>query len=44
MQKIPEFEMKKLNLYFVTMTNYDKTFKKINVVYNNDNIEINNSD
>ena len=34
-----EFDMKKLSLYFVTMTNYDETFKKVNVVYNNDNIE-----
>ena len=38
-QDFPEFNMKKLDLYFVTMTNYDKTFKNINVVYNNDNIE-----
>ena len=38
-QNFDEFNMKKLNLYFVTMTNYDKTFKKINVIYNNDNIE-----
>ena len=38
-QNFDEFNMKKLNLYFVTMTNYDKTFKNINVIYNNDNIE-----
>ena len=38
-QDFPEFNMKKLNLYFVTLTNYDKTFKNIHVVYNNDNIE-----
>ncbi len=34
-----EFNMKKLPLYFVTMTNYDETFKNINVIYNNNNIE-----
>ena len=34
-----EFDMKKLSLYFVTMTNYDKTFQNIHVVYNSDNIE-----
>ena len=38
-QNFPDFDMKKLPLYYVTMTNYDKTFKNINVVYNNDNIE-----
>jgi 2,3-bisphosphoglycerate-independent phosphoglycerate mutase len=34
-----EFDMKTLPLYFVTMTNYDNTFQKIHVVYNQDNIE-----
>lgn len=34
-----EFNMHKLPLYFVTITNYDKTFKNIKVVYNTDNIE-----
>jgi len=34
-----EFNMHKLPLYFVTLTNYDETFKGIHVVYNNDNIE-----
>ena len=38
-QDFPEFNMKKLNLYFVTLTSYDKTFKNIHVVYHNDNIE-----
>jgi len=31
--------MKKRSLYFVTLTNYDKTFKDIKVIYNSDNIE-----
>ena len=35
----PEFKMKKLPLYFVTMTNYDATFKGMHVVYDNKNIE-----
>ncbi|WP_369048185.1 2,3-bisphosphoglycerate-independent phosphoglycerate mutase [Tenacibaculum sp. UWU-22] len=35
----PEFNMKKLSLYFVTLTNYDDTFKHIHVVYDNKNIE-----
>ena len=34
-----EIDLKKMNLYFVTLTNYDKTFKNIKVVYNSDNIE-----
>ncbi|MGB0880171.1 MAG: 2,3-bisphosphoglycerate-independent phosphoglycerate mutase [Polaribacter sp.] len=38
-QDFPEYTMKKLDLYFVTLTNYDKTFKNINVIYNNDNIK-----
>ncbi len=33
-----EHNMKKLNLYYVTMTNYDETFKGINVIFNKDNI------
>lgn len=38
-QDFPEFKMKKLPLYFVTMTNYDANFKDIQVIYNSDNIE-----
>ena len=34
-----EFNMHKIPLYFVTLTNYDKTFKDIKVVYNSENIE-----
>lgn len=33
-----EHNMHKLNLYFVTLTNYDETFKNINVIYTKDNI------
>tara|TARA_R110002073_G_scaffold108336_3_gene243391 strand:+ start:61908 stop:63404 length:1497 start_codon:yes stop_codon:yes gene_type:complete len=34
-----EFNMHKIPLYFVTLTNYDETFKGIHVIYNSDNIE-----
>ena len=33
-----EYHMKKLPLYYVTLTNYDPTFKDVFVVYNKDNI------
>lgn len=33
-----EQNMHKLNLYYVTMTNYDETYTNIKVVYNKDNI------
>lgn len=34
----PENNMKKLPLYYVTMTNYDEKFKNIHVIYNADNV------
>ncbi|WP_281540907.1 2,3-bisphosphoglycerate-independent phosphoglycerate mutase [Maribacter aestuarii] len=34
-----EYNMHKLNLYYVTMTNYDDSFKKIHIVYDKDNIK-----
>jgi 2,3-bisphosphoglycerate-independent phosphoglycerate mutase len=34
-----EYNMKTMPLHYVTMTNYDETFKGINVIYNNDNLE-----
>ena len=34
----PEHNMKKLPLYYVTITNYDKSFKNVNVIYNADNV------
>jgi 2,3-bisphosphoglycerate-independent phosphoglycerate mutase len=33
-----EFNMHKLNLYYVTMTNYDDTYKNVHVIYDKDNI------
>ena len=35
----PEYGMKKLDLYYTTITLYDASFKGINVIYNNDNIK-----
>jgi 2,3-bisphosphoglycerate-independent phosphoglycerate mutase len=34
----PDQEMKALDLYYVTMTNYDESFKGIKVVYRKDNL------
>jgi 2,3-bisphosphoglycerate-independent phosphoglycerate mutase len=33
-----EFDMKKLNLHFLTMTNYDNTFSNIKVIFNKSNL------
>lgn len=35
----PEFDMKKLPLYYVTMTNYDDNFKGIDVIYDKENLQ-----
>ena len=35
----PEYEMEKLQLYYVTMTNYDDTYQDIHVVYDKENIQ-----
>ena len=35
----PEFGMKKLPLYFVTLTNYNDTYKNIKVVYDKENLK-----
>ena len=35
----PEFEMDTLNLHYTTLTNYDKTFKNIEVIYDKQNIK-----
>ncbi len=34
----PEFKTKKLPLYYVTMTNYDDSFKGMHIIFNKDNI------
>jgi 2,3-bisphosphoglycerate-independent phosphoglycerate mutase len=33
-----EFNMHKMNLYYVTMTNYDDTFQNVHVIYDKDNL------
>ena len=33
-----EFNMHKLNLYYVTMTNYDDTYKNVHIIYDKDNV------
>jgi 2,3-bisphosphoglycerate-independent phosphoglycerate mutase len=33
-----EFNMHKLNLYYVTMTNYDDTYQNVHVIYDKDNL------
>jgi 2,3-bisphosphoglycerate-independent phosphoglycerate mutase len=37
-QAFPEQGMKPLNLHYVTMTNYDDTFKNVHIAYDKDNI------
>lgn len=38
-EDIPQYNMKKKSLYFVTMTTYDETFSNINTVFRKDNIK-----
>lgn len=37
-ESFPEQDMKPLDLYYVTMTSYDETFKNVNVVFQKDNL------
>ncbi|MBI2731300.1 MAG: 2,3-bisphosphoglycerate-independent phosphoglycerate mutase [Sphingobacteriales bacterium] len=37
-QDMPDFGMKKLNLHYTTMTEYDKTYQNVNVVFETDNL------
>ncbi|MCA5003678.1 2,3-bisphosphoglycerate-independent phosphoglycerate mutase [Sphingobacterium bovistauri] len=37
-KEFPEYNMKPLDLYYVTMTSYDDTFKKVKVVFQKDNL------
>lgn len=34
----PDFGMHKLNLHYVTMTNYDETYQNVEVIFHNDNL------
>ena len=36
---MPDFGMQTLNLHYTTMTNYDASYKDVNVIYNKDNIK-----
>lgn len=38
-QDHPEFGMEALSLYYVTLTNYDESFKNIRVVYSKENLQ-----
>jgi 2,3-bisphosphoglycerate-independent phosphoglycerate mutase len=38
-QDFPEQQMKALNLYYVTLTNYDDSFKNIKLIFDKDNLE-----
>jgi 2,3-bisphosphoglycerate-independent phosphoglycerate mutase len=38
-QDFPEQEMKKLDLYYCTMTRYDDTFKNVHVIFEKDNLK-----
>lgn len=38
-QDFPEQEMKALPLHYVTLTNYDDSFKNVNVIFDKDNLE-----
>jgi 2,3-bisphosphoglycerate-independent phosphoglycerate mutase len=37
-QAFPDYQMKPLDLYYVTMTNYDDTFTGVHVAYDKDNV------
>ncbi|RYU96788.1 2,3-bisphosphoglycerate-independent phosphoglycerate mutase [Emticicia agri] len=37
-QDFPEYEMKALKLYYLTMTNYDESFHDVHVIYEKDNL------
>jgi 2,3-bisphosphoglycerate-independent phosphoglycerate mutase len=39
-ENMPEFDMRTLSLYYVTMTNYDHSFKNVNVVYNKEDLKM----
>ncbi|WP_424962717.1 2,3-bisphosphoglycerate-independent phosphoglycerate mutase [Ekhidna sp.] len=37
-QDFPDYDMKKLSLHYVTMTNYDASFKDVHVMYGKENL------
>jgi 2,3-bisphosphoglycerate-independent phosphoglycerate mutase len=38
-QDFPDHGMKKLKLYYITLTNYDDTFKDVKIIFDKDNLE-----
>lgn len=36
---LPDFGMKKLKLYYITLTNYDDSFKDVKTIFDKDNLE-----
>ena len=38
-KSFPEYQMEPLNLHYVTLPNYDKTFKNVKVVFEKDNLQ-----
>jgi 2,3-bisphosphoglycerate-independent phosphoglycerate mutase len=38
-QDFPELQMKALDLYYVTLTNYDDSFKNVKLIFDKDNLE-----
>jgi len=38
-QDFPEFDMHPLQLHYTTMTEYDKTYRDVHVIFHNDNLE-----
>jgi 2,3-bisphosphoglycerate-independent phosphoglycerate mutase len=38
-QDFPEYGMSRLNLNYITLTNYDSTFKNVHVIFEKDNLE-----
>ena len=38
-QDFPEYDMKALNLYYVTLTNYDDTFRNVKTIFDKDNLK-----
>lgn len=39
-QPLPEFEMSPLPLYYVTMTNYDDSYKNVKVIFSKDDMQL----
>jgi 2,3-bisphosphoglycerate-independent phosphoglycerate mutase len=37
---LPEFDMKPLNLHYITMTSYDETFKNVGVIFNKEDVRL----